>query len=98
VENGAPWYRPIDRVCAADWSRHKLLVPEIAKTPRVAIDRSGTVPSHGVYAIFAPNDDVDVIYEKIRDGKLAAALDGISPRVNGGYIRCYKRFLLMARF
>lgn len=98
VANGALWYRPIDRVCAADWSRPKLLVPEIAKIPRVAIDRSGAIPSHGVYAIFAPDDDVDAIYARLGNGKLAAGLDGIAPRVKGGFVRCYKRFLLMARF
>lgn len=98
VLNGAPWYRPIDRFVVSDWSRPKLVVPELASVPRVAIDESGAVPSHGVYAIFAPDDDVARIYEKLKGGKLAAALEGIAPRVNGGFVRCYKRFLLMARF
>jgi hypothetical protein len=98
VHNGAPWYRPIDRVWASDWARPKLVVPELASIPRVAIDESGAVPSHGVYAIFAPDDDVARIYEKLKGGKLAAALEGIAPRVNGGFVRCYKRFLLMAQF
>lgn len=97
VGRGAPWFRPIDRVIAANWSRPKLLVPELAKAPRVAIDRTGAIPSHGVYAIFAPDDDVEALYQKLRDGKLARALEGISPKVKGGYVRCYRRFLLMAR-
>jgi len=65
----------------------------LAKVPRLAIDRSGAIPSHGVYAIFAPQDDVEALYEKLRDGKLARALDGIAPKVKGEYVRCYKRFL-----
>lgn len=97
VRNGAPWYRTIDRVRALDWSRPKLLVPELAKVPRVAVDRSGSVPSHGVYAIFARDDQVEDIYEKLRDGRLARALDGIAPKVKGGYVRCYRRFLSMIR-
>ncbi len=97
VRDGAVWFRTIDRVLAADWKRPKLLVPELAKVPRVTIDRSGAIPSHGVYAIFAPNDDVVALYEKLRDGKLATALEGIAPRVKGEYVRCYKRFLLMVR-
>lgn len=97
VINGARWFRPIDRVRTADWTRPKLLIPELAKIPRVTIDRSGAVPSHGVYAIFAPDDDVDALYEKLRDGKLAKALDGVAPKVKGGYVRCYRRFLLMVR-
>ena len=97
VRNGAPWYRTIDRVRVSDWSRPKLLVPELAKIPRVAIDRSSAIPSHGVYAIFACDDKVEAIYEMLRDGKLARALDGIAPKVKGGYVRCYRRFLSMIR-
>ena len=97
VRNGATWYRTIDRVRARDWERPKLVVPELAKTPRLAIDLSGAVPSHGVYAIFAPDDDVDSLYAKLRDGRLARCLEGLSPKVKGGYMRCYKRFLLAVR-
>ena len=97
VRKGAPWYRAIDCVRALDWTRPKLLVPELAKIPRLAIDRSGAIPSHGVYAIFAPDDDVAALYEQLRDGRLAHALAGISPKVKGGYVRCYKRFLLSVR-
>jgi len=95
VRDGAPWFRPIDRVFAAAWRRPKLLVPELAKIPRLTIDRSGAIPSHGVYAIFAPDDDVEPLYERLRDGALAKALDEIAPKVKGDYVRCYKRFLLM---
>lgn len=97
VRDGAQWFRTIDRVIATDWKRPKLLIPELAKTPRVSIDRSGGVPSHGVYAIFAPNDEIDILFEKLSNGKLAKALDGIAPKVKGGYVRCYKRFLLKMR-
>jgi hypothetical protein len=97
VMNGAPWFRPIDRIVATDWSRPKFMVPELAKVPRGAIDRSGTVPSHGVYAIFAPADDVEGLYERLRDGKLAKAIAEIAPRVKGGYVRCYRRFLQKVR-
>lgn len=97
VKNGAPWFSTIDRVRASDWNRPKVLVPELAKVPRLAIDRSGRIPAHGVYAIFAPDDNVKKLYEKLRDGKLASALKGIAPKINGGYVRCYKRFLLMVR-
>lgn len=97
VKAGADWYTTIDRVVSTDWKRPKILIPELAKVPRAAIDRTGKIPSHGVYAIFAPNDDVDSLYEKLRDGKLARALNGISPKVKGAYVRCYRRFLLMVR-
>lgn len=98
VKHGAPWYRTIDRVQAQIWSRPKLLVPEIAKIPRVAIDLSGAVPSHGVYAIFASDDDVVRIYDKLANGKLASALSNVAPRISSDFVRCYKRFLMLARF
>ncbi len=93
VDNGAVWYRPIDRVMAVNWCGPKLLVPELAKVPRLALDESGAIPSHGVYAIFRPDGDLGDLYELLRDGGLAQALDGIAPQVKGGFVRCYKRFL-----
>ena len=97
VQKGSVWYRSIDKVLPADWSIPKLLVPEIAKVPRLAIDHSGAIPSHGVYAIFFPDGDIEEIYERLRDGKLARALAPIAPKIKGGYTRCYRRFLTMMR-
>ena len=97
VRHGAPWYRTIERVRSTDWLRPKLLVPELARVPRIAIDRSGAIPSHGVYAIFAPGDRIEDLYEILGDGGLARALDGIAPRLKGNYTRCYKRFLSRIR-
>lgn len=93
VKHGAPWYRTIDRVRVKDWIRPKILVPEIAKEPRVALDRKGLVPSHGLYAIFPPAEDVEGIYEALRNGGLAKGLSGIAPTLKNGYVRCYKKFL-----
>ena len=98
VRNGAPWYRTIERVRATDWCQPKLLVPELAKIPRVALDRAGLIPSHGVYAIFPPSgDDIDDLYTRLSNGRLAEALHGIAPRIKAGYVRCYRRFLLKIR-
>jgi hypothetical protein len=95
VRNGAPWYRPIDRVQAKVWSGPKLLIPEMAKKPRVALDDSGAIPSHGVYAILGPEEAIRSALERLKDGGLARALSRIAPKVNGGVVRCYKRFLEM---
>lgn len=91
--SGKAWYAPIDRVHAADWARPKLLVPELAKEPRVCMDLTGAIPSHGVYAVFAPDDDLEPLLAAWSDGGLGRALKGKAPMVKGGYIRCYKRFL-----
>ena len=91
--SGKTWYAPIDRVHAADWARPKLLVPELAKEPRVCLDLTGAIPSHGVYAVFAPDDDLEPLLGAWSDGGLGRALKGKAPMVKGGYVRCYKRFL-----
>lgn len=94
VQN-APWYRPIDRVQAAAWAMPKLLVPELARVPRLALDESGGVPAHGVYAITAdrPHACVADLADRLAEGGLARALQGSTPTVKGGYVRCYKKFL-----
>lgn len=91
----AEWYRPIDRVIAGVWAPPKLLIPELAKSPRVALDESGAVPSHGVYAIFATTQDADIyaLNVYLSNGKLSELLSGIAPRIKGGHIRCYKGIL-----
>ena len=93
VRRGAPWYRTIDRVRGGDWIRPKILVPEIAREPRIAPDRQGLVPSHGLYAIFPPVNDFERIYDALRDGGLGKRLTGIAPTLKNGYVRCYKKFL-----
>ena len=95
VRNGAVWYRTIDKVLPSVWSRPKLLIPEIAKSPRVAVDLTGAVPSHGTYAVFSHSLDIEDVYDRLRDGKLANALAPIAPKVKGRYTRCYRRFLAM---
>lgn len=90
---GRPWYRTIERLNPDRWRCPKLLVPDIAKSPTVALDCSGLIPSHGVYAIFPPADQVEEIYALLRDGGLANALSGVAPTLKNGYVRCYKHFL-----
>lgn len=90
----AVWYSPIDRVRRGDWDDRKLLVPELAKVPRFALDISGAIPSHGVYAVFGPSPQaLDELMMHWAEGGLAASLAGRVPQVKGGYYRCYKRFL-----
>lgn len=93
VQRGAVWYRPIDRVVATDWRRPKLLIPELSKVPRVALDISGAIPSHGVYAIFAPDNELEPLLSILRNGGLDMHLKGMTPKVKGQYVRAYKRFL-----
>ncbi len=98
VRHGAPWYRTIDRVRSCDWQRPKILLPEIAKLPRVALDLQGFIPSHGLYAIFPPPGEVELIYAHLKEGGLASKLSGIAPTLKNGYVRCYKKILADVQF
>ncbi len=93
AHNGAPWYRPIDRVIGKAWSKPKILIPEMSKTPRIVVDRSGMIPSHGIYAIFSDEWPIDVLASVLRSGVLWTTLKAIAPRTKGGAFRCYKRFI-----
>ena len=96
VRNGAPWYRPIQRYDPNKWKHPKILVPGIARVPRVALDHSGSIPSHGVYAIFSPSEQkLESLYRALSSGGLARALQGITPKIQSGYVRCYRHFLMM---
>jgi hypothetical protein len=91
----AAWYRPIDKVSAKLWMQPKLLVPELSKNPRLALDTSGAVPAHGLYAIQARECSTDLhkLAAKLADGHFAKEIAKLAPRANGGYLRCYKRFI-----
>ncbi|WP_095204727.1 Eco57I restriction-modification methylase domain-containing protein [Mesorhizobium carmichaelinearum] len=98
IRGAKPWWRPIDRLSPEPWSRRKLLIPELSKIPRVAMDTSGAIPSHGVYAVFSEDDKaLDSLYAILRDGGLAKALQGNAPKVKGGYVRCYEAILRRLR-
>lgn len=95
AKHDAPWYRPIDTVQAAKWSKPKLLVRELSKYPQAVLDTSSAVPSHGIYAIMPKTGDADIeaLAESLREDGLLKAVDGLAPRVKGGYLRCYKSIL-----
>ena len=92
---GAPWYRPIDRVSVELWMQPKLLVPELSKTPRLALDTSGSIPAHGLYAIRSTisNAKTESLAAYLCGGIFAEEMSKIAPKANGQYFRCYKTIL-----
>lgn len=94
-KQAAVWYRPIDKATAAAWKGPKLLVPELSKTPRLALDTSGAVPAHGLYSIEAGDADMELaeLAAKLGDGYFASEMSKLAPKASGGYVRCYKRFI-----
>ena len=98
VKKGALWYRPIDRVMSQSWCRPKLLLPEMTTRPRAILDKNGRIPSHGIYAVFDPNDDVKRLESAIDREALRVTLAALAPRLNGGAFRCYKKFIELVPF
>ena len=98
VVNGAPWYRPIDRVLASTWRRPKLLLPEMTAYPRAILDTQGFIPSHGIYAVFDPDDDLDRLRSAIDSESLRITLRAFSPWLSGDTFRCYKKFIDIVPF
>jgi len=92
-DGAGQWYRTIDRVDPTLWARHKILLPEIFRVPRVALDEGGHVPAHSLYAIFSSRWPLPVLRDLLACGVLGAVMDRIAPRIGGGSKRCYKRFL-----
>ena len=93
IRNEQFWFKTIDRTVPSDWVDEKVLVPELSRIPRAAYDREGFMPSHGIYAIFSDEWPTDVLWNVLSSGILRITLESIAPRVSGGSIRCYKRFL-----
>ncbi len=87
------WYRTIDRVDPKVWARPKILVPEIIRRPRIALDDAGHLPSHGIYAVFSDAWPLPVLRDLLASGVFGLVMECIAPRLNGNYKRCYKRFL-----
>jgi len=98
IKTGTPWYRPIDRVLARPWSRPKLLLPEMTASPRAVLDTQGRVPSHGIYAIFDPDDDITRLASAVDPQALRTTLEAFAPQLRGRVFRCYKKFIELVPF
>lgn len=90
---GDRWHRTIDLVDSALWCREKILLPEIMRSPRLALDADGHIPAHGIYAVFSDVWPVSLLRDLLAAGVFGLTMECIAPRLHGDYKRCYKRFL-----
>jgi len=93
VNKSESWFKTIDKTEKSMWAGEKLLIPELSKFPRVAHDELGFMPSHGIYAIFSEQWPLKILRALLACGVLGAVLSATAPKLNGGFYRCYKRFL-----
>ena len=88
------WWRTIDAVPAL-WSRDaKLLIPELTREMTVALDQTGSVPAHSIYAIWSDEWPIKVLGAVLNAGLLELTAKAEAPALTGGWVRFYKRFLV----
>lgn len=88
------YWRTIDAV-SAQWSTGpKLLLPEMCSKPVTAIDRTGSIPAHSIYAIWSDDWPIEILQTVLNAGLLELTAHAEAPRLGSGWMRFYKRFLL----
>ena len=93
VKREDQWYRTIDRTIPNNWRGEKLLIQEMSCSPCAVYDGLGFMPSHGIYAIFSDEWPTEILAGVLSSGILKMVMATVAPRMPGGSIRCYKRFL-----
>jgi len=92
--NSQQYWRTIDAI-PAQWSvTPKLLLPELCNKPVAAIDRTGSIPAHSLYAIWSTEWPIEVLRAVLNAGLLELTAHAEAPRLKSGWLRFYKRFLL----
>lgn len=88
------YWRTIDAVTAIWAITPKLLLPELSNWPCTYLDRGDAIPAHSIYATWSEEWPIDVLQRVLNAGLLALTADALAPRLNQGWVRFYKRFLV----
>lgn len=92
--NSKQYWRTIDAV-PAQWSAApKLLLPELCNKPATAIDRTGSIPAHSIYAIWSEEWPIEILQRVLDSGLLELTAKAEAPKLKLGWMRFYKRFLM----
>ena len=89
------FWRTIDAVPAIWSDAPKLLIPELSNRPRVVLDRTGSLPAHSIYAIWPGEWPVEVLQRVLNGGLLELTAIAEAPRLGHGWMRFYKRFIML---
>lgn len=93
VNGKRDWYRTIDKIDPKFTNTPKILIPELAKTPRLAVDDGEFQPGNSLYAITSEDWVLEVLFGVLSVGVLGLFVSTHSPKVNGGYMRFYRHIL-----
>lgn len=88
------YWRTIDAVPAIWSDKPKLLMAELSNRPRTVLDLTGSLPAHSIYAIWPGTWPVETLQRVLNAGLLALTAAAEAPRLEHGWMRFYKRFLM----
>ena len=94
VANGTDWWRTIDGV-GTQWNgTKKLLIPELSRQPKAVLDKTASIPSHSIYALWSQDWPLKALQRVLNGGLLRLTAEAKAPMLSGGWFRLYKRFLI----
>lgn len=88
------YWRTIDAVPAQWAATPKLLLPELCNRPLTAVDRTGSIPAHSLYAIWSDEWPIEILQRVLNAGLLELTAEAEAPKLKLGWVRFYKRFLM----
>lgn len=94
-EESDRFWRTIDAVPAIWSATPKLLLPELSNRPRAVLDTTGSLPAHSIYAIWSGEWPIEVLQRVLNGGLLTLTAVAEAPRLEHGWMRFYKRFIML---
>jgi hypothetical protein len=93
-QNSGQYWRTIDAI-SSQWSNSsKLLLPEMCTKTSVAIDSTGSIPAHSIYAIWSNEWPLGILQRVLESGLLELTAKAEAPTLKLGWMRFYKRFIM----
>ncbi len=91
---GKPWWDLHDPITLPLHQTPKLLVPDVAKQNRFAVDDGTLVPQHSAYFLLPRGIDPDVLAAILNSEPVELAMRSTAPLVKDGFSRYRRQYLL----
>lgn len=91
---GKSWWDLHDPITLPLHVRAKLLVPDVARRNRFAVDRGHFVPQHSAYYLLPREIDADVLAAVLNSEPVELLIRSKAPLVKDGFSRYRRRYLL----
>jgi hypothetical protein len=88
------YWRTIDAIPAVWSEQPKLLMSELSNCPRVVLDLTDSIPAHSIYAIWPGRWPIRALQRVLNGGLLELTAAAEAPRMDHGWVRFYKRFIV----